>query len=415
MAGGVVSASGEGTDPADPARGRVGVLVGLCACVVLCMTTWFSAAAVLPQLRLLWRLSDALAAWLTISVQLGFVAGALLAALTGLPDRVPPRRLIALASLGAAAANLGLLVAPGAGVALVLRGLTGLLMAGIYPPALKLVATWFVRGRGVALGSVIGALTLGSALPHLVNAAGGLPWQGVIAATSLATLAGGAGVALFVREGPYPFPRTAFAPALLGQALLNRAVLLATAGYLGHMWELYAMWAWMLSWVRARLGAGGEGTASLLTFLVIAAGAPACLAAGWLADRAGRTATTIGLMAASGACAALAGLAFAAPLPVFLLVGLVWGATVIADSAQFSAMVTEAGDPRFVGTALTAQLGLGFALTAVTIQLVPLAADRLGGWQWAFLVLVPGPALGVLAVAFLRGLPEARRIAGGAR
>lgn len=398
---------------ASPApEGRTRVLLALCGCVVLCMTTWFSAAAVLPQLRALWAVSEAVAGWLTIAVQLGFVLGALGAALTGLPDRLPPRTLMAASALGAALANLALLAAPGPGSAIALRVATGVLMAGLYPPALKLVATWFRSGRGVALGSVIGALTLGSALPHAVNAGGGLPWQGVILAASAATLAGGVGVLLFLREGPYPFPRARFEPARLRQALGNRAVLLATGGYLGHMWELYAMWSWMLAFLAARPGATG-GDASLLTFLIVAAGAPACVLAGWLADRLGRTTLTIGLMALSGGCAGLIGFAWAGPAWLLLAIGLLWGATVIADSAQFSAVVTEVGDPALVGTALTAQLGLGFGLTALAIWLLPLAAGALGGWQWAFLVLVPGPLLGILSMARLRALPEARRIAGG--
>ncbi|MDQ1077693.1 MFS transporter [Pseudoroseomonas cervicalis] len=388
------------------------VLLGLCACVVLSMTSWFSAAAVLPQLRALWQMGDAAAGWLTIAVQLGFVLGAVGAALSGLPDRVPPRRLMLVSGLGAALANLGLLWAPGPGSALALRLLTGVLMAGLYPPAMKLVATWFRAGRGLALGCVIGALTLGSALPHAVNAVGGLPWQGVIIAASLATLAGAIGI-LSLKEGPYPFPRAPFEPAKLRQALSQRAVLLASAGYLGHMWELYAMWSWMLSFLRERLGEGGGGLASWLTFAMVAAGAPGCVLAGRLADRLGRTRTTIGLMALSGGCAAVIGLAYAGPLWLVVLVGLLWGFSIVADSAQFSAIVTEVGEPSLVGTALTVQLGLGFALTGLAIGLLPWTASVMGSWQWVFLVLVPGPLLGILAMARLKRLPEAARIAGG--
>ncbi|WP_159997528.1 MFS transporter, partial [Roseomonas sp. 18066] len=306
-----------------------------------------------------------------------------------------------------------LLWAPGPGVALGLRVATGVLMAGIYPPALKLVATWFRRGRGVALGSVIGALTLGSALPHAVNALGGVAWQGVIVAASLATALGGAGV-LLLRDGPYPFPRSSFDARRLRQALSARPVLLATGGYLGHMWELYAMWAWMLLFLSERLGGEQGWLASLLCFAIVAVGAPACVVAGVLADRFGRTAVTMALMAASGLCAALIGFAYAGPLWLLILVGLVWGATVIADSAQFSAVVTEVGDPSLVGTALTVQLGLGFGLTAVAIWLVPLVAS-VTGWQWAFVVLVPGPLLGIVSMALLRLRPEAQRIAAGKR
>ncbi|MFC7608008.1 MFS transporter [Teichococcus aestuarii] len=367
----------------------------------------------LPQLRALWAVSEAVAGWLTIAVQLGFVLGALGAALTGLPDRLPPRTLMAASALGAALANLALLAAPGPGSAIALRVATGVLMAGLYPPALKLVATWFRSGRGVALGSVIGALTLGSALPHAVNAGAGCPGRASSWRPAPPRWRGRRRAAVPAR-GTLPLPARAVRAGAAAPALGNRAVLLATGGYLGHMWELYAMWSWMLAFLAARPGATG-GDASLLTFLIVAAGAPACVLAGWLADRLGRTTLTIGLMAVSGGCAGLIGFAWPGPARLLLAIGLLWGATVIADSAQFSAVVTEVGDPALVGTALTAQLGLGFGLTALAIWALPLAAGALGGWQWAFLVLVPGPLLGILSMARLRALPEARRIAGGRR
>lgn len=384
-------------------RARIGTLVTICTCVVLSMSTWFSTAAVVPQLRVEWQISDASAAWLTIAVQLGFVCGAIIVAATGLADLVTPRRLMATAAIGAAIANLGLVWVSGTASAIGLRFFTGLFMAGIYPPALKLVATWYLTGRGVALGAVIGALTLGSAFPHLINIGEGVPWQAVIAATSLTTLAGCLGISLLIRNGPYPFPETTFQTRRIAPALLNRGFLLVTAGYLGHMWELYAAWSWMLILVRARLGdaAGNPHLAALVTFLVIAAGAPACVGAGYLADRFGRIVTTIWFMVLSGFSAAIIGMTFFAPFWVFLVVASIWGATVIGDSAQFSAMVTETGDRQLIGTALTVQLGLGFALTSVTIWLVPMMADWVG-WQWAFLCLVPGPIVGIIAMMILR-------------
>lgn len=391
--------------------GRYGMLVLLSLVVVLLMTPWFSTAAVLPQLKLRWQLGPTAAAWLAIAVQLGFVVGALLAAVLRLPDRYGPRRLIACAACGAALANALLLTEPGLPLALLLRGLTGALLASVYPPALKLTATWFRAGRGLAMGCIIGALTLGSALPHLLAALGGVDWRWVIALTSGCTLLGALLVLAVVRDGPYPFPPTSFDARELRAALRAPALRLATAGYLGHMWELYAMWSWLLVYVQAREGAGPA--ASLLCFAAIAAGAPACAVAGALADRYGRTTTVIALLATSGLCAATIGLAWTAPQPVFITLALLWGASVIADSAQYSAMVTELGDTRFVGTALTAQLGLGFALTGVTIWLLPLLAAQLGSWQWVFLILVPGPLLGTLATLRLRARPEARRLAGG--
>nr|WP_246514115.1 MFS transporter [Neoroseomonas soli] len=383
-----------------------GALAGVSLCLVLSLATWFSATAVLPQLRVEWGLSASVAAWLTISVQVGFVLGALASALTGLSDRVAPNCLMAVSAVGAAASNAALLLAQDAMLAIPCRILTGVFLAGVYPPALKLLSTWFRQGRGLALGTAIGALTLGSALPHLIDASLDLHWRDAIRATTISTLAGAAIAMACLRNGPHPFPTTAFRARDLRMVLSNRPFRLATGGYLGHMWELYAMWAWLLILVRMRLdvAVGGSQAAALLTFAIIAAGAPACVLSGYLADRLGRPAVTIGAMAISGGCAALVGFTFDGPLCLFVAVGLVWGGSVIADSAQFSAMVTEHGDPRFVGTALTIQLGLGFALTGLSIWLLPLAAEWLGSWRWVPLLLVPGPAMGIIAIARLRAM-----------
>lgn len=383
------------------------MVVTICLCVVLSMSTWFSTAAVVPQLRTQWEISDVAAAWLTIAVQLGFVVGALISVFGRLADRFSSHEFIVLSAAGAAIANLGLIWVGGVEQAVILRFVTGIFMAGIYPPALKLVATWSFRNRGIVFGAVIGALTIGSALPHLINATGGISWHWVIVMTSLATAAGGVGILALTRTGPYPFPQASFRSERLGDALLNRTFLLVTAGYLGHMWELYAVWSWMLVLVRERMGdAGLQGSlASFLTFIIMFAGAPACVAAGYIADRCGRVATTSWFMALSGLCAAVIGLTFTAPFWVFILVGIVWGATIIGDSGQFSALVTEHGDRELVGTALTVQLGLGFALTSVTIWLVPVVARHVG-WQWASLCLVPGPVIGILAMTVLARTKE---------
>jgi len=400
----VVASSGPADGPDNTVR-SVPVLVAACLCLVLSLATWFSATAVLPQLRAEWRLSDSAAAWLTISVQLGFVLGALGSATAGLADRVAPNRLMAAGAAGAAMTNAALLVAHDASAAIACRVLTGVCLAGVYPPALKLLSTWFRRGRGLALGSAIGALTLGSALPHLIDATLDLDWHDAIRATTVSALAGAAIAIVFLRNGPFPFPRTPFDARDLRAVLSNRSFRLATGGYLGHMWELYAMWAWLLILVRLRLDVadGGSQAAALLTFAIIATGAPACVLSGYLADRLGRPAVTIGALALSGSCAVLIGFTFEGPLWLFVLVGLLWGGSVVADSAQFSAMITERGDPRFIGTALTIQLGSGFALTGLSIWLLPLAAEWLGSWRWVPLLLVPGPVIGIAAIAGLRG------------
>lgn len=394
---------------------RAGVTALLAAALLCGMAAWFSASAVVPQLDREWALSAGTAAWLTIGVQLGFVLGAVVSALLNLADVFSPRRVFIASAIGAAVVNTLLVVASGPALAIPLRIATGALLAGVYPPALKIIATWYRPAeRGVALGVMVGALTVGSAMPHLVNGLGGLPWREVIWATSLLS-ATGAGIAVLVKEGPYPFPRAAFDPAQAGKAFANRGVRLASFGYFGHMWELYAMWAWFLVFFRESLSAAGHGPgalASLATFAVIAAGALGCYLGGVLGDRWGRSRTTMVAMAVSGACAATIGLLFGGSPWLVLAVGLIWGITVVADSAQFSTAVTEVADQSYVGTALTLQLATGFTLTVVTIWLVPVVREA-AGWGWAFGMLALGPAVGIASMARLHASPEAARIAGG--
>ena len=400
----------------ESARWRV--LAWVCVGLVLSMTTWFSATAVTPELVRLWNLSPAQASWLTNTVQIGFVIGALTSSVVSLPDLVSLRKLMAASAGLAALANLGLLVAPSFPLLLLARLVTGIALAGIYPPALKLVATWFQRGRGAALGAVIAALTLGSAFPHLVRVlTDHVQWQVVVTAASIATLAGGLVLGAFAVDGPFPFSRATFNPRFIGSVVRNRPLVLANLGYFGHMWELYAMWGWFLAFATValpRLGLDGPKTASLVTFVVIASGIAGALAGGLLADRIGRTAVAALMMTISGSCALLIGVAFDGPVWLLLLIAIVWGITVIGDSAQFSAMATELSDPRYVGTALALQLGLGFALTVISIRLTPVIAAY-AGWRWTFLLLVPGPLLGVIAMLALRRRPEALRIANGRR
>lgn len=401
---------------AGAARWRVLALVS--AAIVLSMTTWFSATAITPELTRVWSLSAAQASWLTGAVQIGFVTGALASSVVNLPDVVSLRRLMAASALAAAAANLCLLWAPSFQAALVARFVTGVALAGIYPPTLKLISTWFHRGRGIALGTVIAALTLGSAFPNLVRAwADHVAWQSVVIVASTATVAGAAMMARFARDGPFPFSRASFDPRQIGAIVGNRPLALANLGYFGHMWELYAMWGWFLAFAAAALptlGLRDPRSASLVTFAVIASGVAGSLLGGVLADRIGRTATAALMMALSCLCALAIGFVFAGPFWLFMAVAMIWGASIVGDSAQFSAMATEVSDQRYVGTALAFQLGLGFALTVISIRLTPVLADHIG-WRWSFLLLAPGPLLGVLAMLTLRRLPESRRIAHGRR
>jgi len=378
------------------------------------LSLWFSASAVAPQLRDLWSLSTGQEAGLTLAVQLGFVVGALLSALFNLADVVPSRRLFLVSALGGAVANLGLLFMSESTITftLGLRFLTGVFLAGVYPAGLKVMSGWFKTGRGMALGVLVGALTLGSASPHLVRGLG-LEWQGVVIAASAFTLIAAA-MMTRVGDGPYEIPAQRFRWQQLGIVVRNAGVRLSTYGYLGHMWELYAMWTWTAAFLAASAAAWGRsyGSIPLITFAVIGVGGLGSWWAGSLADRLGRTRVAGGAMAVSGTCAVLTPVVFGMAPWVVVPVMLVWGLTVIADSAQFSTMVTETAEDAVRGTALTLQTAVGFLLTLVTIRWVPAIAESVS-WRWAFPVLAVGPALGVLAMVRLARSPHARLLAGG--
>lgn len=393
------------------------VLAILCLSVVLSMTTWFSATAVTPELKLAWALSDTQVAWLTNSVQIGFVIGALLASFVSLPDIVRLNRLMATASIVATCVNAMLLIEPAPWLACLCRFATGMALAAVYPPAMKLVSTWFVRNRGLALGAVVGALTLGSSMPHLFRTlTEQIDWQVVIGLSSAASLLAGLSFLLFAREGPHPFGRAVFDPRQIGRVLRDRNLLLVNIGYFGHMWELYAMWAWLLIFLRTAFGQGiSPATTSLITFAAIAAGLFGCLGGGLLSDRFGRTATTAGFMIVSGLCAIMIGFAFDGPNWLVIGIAIVWGIAIIGDSPLFSAAVTELSDRDLVGTALSLQMGLGFALTVFVIWLMPQLAAAMGSWQWTFAFLAPGPLIGAWAMLKLRRSPVSLRLSGGRR
>ena len=372
---------------------------------LLGMSAWFSASALGPQLRAAWSLDPAQVGWLTTAVQLGFVAGTAVAALLNLADILPLRFYFAVAALAAAAANAALLLAPGFAPALLTRFVVGFFLAGVYPPAMKMIATWYKDGRGFAIGTIVGALTVGKATPYLVHELEHAGIAPVVLAASAAAALGGLLVLAAYRDGPHAFERRPFSWHLVGTVWRERPVRLAIGGYLGHMWELYAMWTWIAAFFAAGAHLAGRG-ADLAAFAAIAVGGAGCVVGGLAADRVGRERLTIWAMVVSGCCAAAIGLsAWSAPLAIG--VGLVWGFAVVADSAQFSALVTELAPAHAVGTALTLQTSLGFLLTMASIQLVPHLVAQVG-WRWAFVALAVGPGIGIGA---MRRLLKLRRMA----
>lgn len=400
------------------ARQQRKALVLLAAGELLAMALWFSASAVAPELSTAWQLSPGQAAWLTISVQLGFVSGALLSAILTLSDVVSPRRLVAgSAFLGALLTASIAALADSAAAAIPLRFLTGVTLAGVYPPGMKIMAGWFRARRGLAIGVLVGALTVGSAAPHLFRVLWGIgDWRLVLYVASVSA-ALGAVLVLGVREGPYQAPSARFDPRAIGRILRDRGVFLANAGYFGHMWELYAVWTWIAAYLVASFAMdpapwSTPEAAGLLAFGTIAIGGLGAWVAGSAADRWGRTLVTSLSMMVSGACCLTAGLLFGGPAALLIPFCLLWGFAIVADSAQFSTCVTELAEEDYVGTALTMQTAIGFLLTTVTIQLVPVWESAVG-WRWAMAPLALGPALGTLAMLRLRRLPDARKLAGG--
>ena len=392
----------------DPGRWRM--LLLLAAAELLGMALWFAGSAVAPQYRVLWGLSASEAGWLTTVVNLGFVAGTAASALLNLADVVPARRLFAGSAVAGAVANALVLTADGLPGALLWRFVTGVCLAGVYPPAMKMIATWFRARRGLAVGTIVGALTVGKALPYLVHAIPGAGIGPVTLVASAGALLAAALVWFGYGEGPYPFPPRPFSWGLVGRIAREPRWRLATGGYLGHMWELYAAWTWLPAFIAASVvardpaaGARGASVASAVAFAALAVGGFGCVWGGLVADRRGRAWLVTAAMAVSGACALGIGLAFGTSLWVLAPLALVWGFFVIADSAQFSVLVTESVPPHAVGTALTLQTSLGFLLTSVTIQLVPRLAGAVG-WRWAFPVLAAGPAVGIWAIRRLVAL-----------
>lgn len=384
------------------------MLALLAVAELLGMALWFAGSAIAPQLQRAWQLDGAQVAWITVAVQLGFVSGTAVSALLNLADVMPARTLFAASALLGAIANAGLAYADGLPVALFSRFLAGACLAGVYPPAMKMTSTWFRERRGLAVGTIVGALTIGKAGPYLLGAIPGISIGAIMGVSSASAAAAALLVWFYYCDGPHAFPSRPFAWTLVRDVVREPNWRLATGGYLGHMAELYSYWTWIPAFVAASIAAAPHAltpapsrVASVIGFAIIAVGGAGCVWGGAVADRIGRPRLVIIAMSVSAVCCAFVGLSFGRSLWILTPVALVWGFFIIADSAQFSVLVTESVPPHAVGTALTLQTSLGFLLTTLAIQLVPPIVRTLG-WSWAFALLAIGPALGILSIRQLQ-------------
>jgi MFS family permease len=389
--------------------------IGLLAFVVLlAMSVWFSASAIVPQLAQEWGLQAATLGWLTMSVQLGFVAGALLSAILNLADRYPAPWVVGVSSFMAAFATAAIAVwSDSVASVVVLRFLTGVALAGVYPPAMKIMSSWSRKRRGFNIGLLVGALAVGSGVPHLIGAfSASIPWRELMIWTAVLAALAGAVAMSAVRTGPFTVRGTAFHWKHALQGFQRRGARIANVGYFGHMWEIYAVWAWapivlLSSWEAQGWPVSG---ARLSAFGMFAAGGLACILAGRVADVRGRLSVTNVSLAVSGGCCLIVGFTYGHP-GVLTVMCLVWGFFVVADSAQFSAMVSEHTDPEWLGTALQVQTSIGFLITVLSLQIVPVMID-LVGYRWAFQVLAIGP---FLALIYTMVTTKAAQMDGSAR
>ena len=382
-------------------RGSVAILI---VTQIAVLSLWFSSAAVLPEMGREADLSATHLAWLSTAVQLGFGAGALAFAVIGLADRYDPRRVFMVSALAGAATNLALLaVSIGGWESIVLRALTGVAMAGVYPVGMKIATGWGKSDRALLVGLLVGALTIGSASPHLISFVGGAEWQLTIWASTLLATAGGFAI-LSVGLGPHHATAPRLDISAIALTWTDRRIRLAVIGYIGHMWELYAFWAWVAVFATGSYTLAGEADASdlgkLTAFSAIALGGLACVPAGWYADRAGRARVAMACLIASGGAALASALLYGGPAWPMMAVLIIWGIAIIPDSALYSTLVADAAPPERAGSLLTLQTALGFLLTAMTVQVAPALAAQIG-WQWVLAIMSLGPAVGIRAMQLL--------------
>ncbi len=369
---------------------------------------WFVGNAILPDIQRSFNHQANAAGAITSVVQLGFIAGTLIFAIFSIADRITSTKVFFVSSILAALSNVSIIwFAKNIAGLYALRFLTGFFLAGIYPVGMKIASDWYEKNLGKALGFLVGALVFGTAFPYLLRSSlYALPWRHVLMYTSAFALTGGLLVLLFVGEGPHRKPAPRFQFSVLFQVFRSADFRAAAFGYFGHMWELYALWAFLPYIFSFYNSTSGETmNVPLWSFIIIAAGGVGCLVGGYISQKAGSSRVAFYALLTSGLCS-LCSFAFVhLPIVLFIPAVILWGVTVAADSPQFSSLVAQTAVPEYRGTALTIVTCIGFAITIVSIQLITL----LGNWlkiDSLFVFLAPGPLIGLL---FLYRLVKERK------